>query len=89
MSIWEFRQWIESAIPWWAPFVIAALVLFFASAISAGRSSRLARWLQRNRVENRIRAVIEWKAHYYGCDLTDAEIERFIYDDNLAFKDRP
>lgn len=27
MSIWEFRQWIESAVPIWVPFVIAGVVL--------------------------------------------------------------
>lgn len=51
------------------------------------RSRRLAQWFQKKRVENRMRAVIEWRAHYYGCDLTDAQIERFIYDDNLVFKE--
>jgi hypothetical protein len=25
MSMFEFREWIESATPWWAPFVVACV----------------------------------------------------------------
>jgi hypothetical protein len=26
MSLWDLRQWMESATPWWAPLVVAAIV---------------------------------------------------------------
>lgn len=30
MSVFEFRQWIESMIPWWVPFalLVPALIAF-------------------------------------------------------------
>ncbi len=30
MSFWEFRQWIESHVPWWAPFaaVLSGLIFY-------------------------------------------------------------
>ncbi len=35
MTLWEFRQWMESAVPMWVPFAIGAAGLVIAAVISA------------------------------------------------------
>jgi len=47
MSIWEFRQAMESVIPWWVPFVSAAVFLVVSFIIS--RNNRQKR---KERVES-------------------------------------
>lgn len=39
MSVWELRQTMESAVPWWIPFAVVA-VLLTAFLVMAAREKR-------------------------------------------------
>lgn len=30
MTVWDLRQWIESAIPWWVPVALGAVAIMLA-----------------------------------------------------------
>lgn len=34
MSYFELREWFESAIPWWGPFLVPVLLLVFTVLVS-------------------------------------------------------